>query len=68
MNDLLWNPPKDRDTELNIEKLRYELNKQYDIHLTSYGELYQWSIDYPELFWEYVCNSGAYLVSENKRF
>ncbi len=54
MNDKIWTPK-------NIESTRMWqfmdfVAKQHKLSLTSYQELHEWSVTYPPLFWQALCD------------
>ncbi|HLO17961.1 MAG TPA: AMP-binding protein, partial [Anaerolineales bacterium] len=51
MRSPLWIPSEERKQSANITRFIQEINQQYELKLTSYADLYQWSIDNIPDFW-----------------
>ncbi len=51
MNKKLWQASLQRQKNANITRFIALCNKEYSLHLTGYEELYQWSINDTEKFW-----------------
>ena len=47
----LWTPSEERKREANITRFINEINTRYTLNLSSYPELYQWSIENIPEFW-----------------
>jgi acetoacetyl-CoA synthetase len=54
MAKLLWMPSEERKKEAKVTKFMDFVNKKYNLKLSSYQELYDWSIQYIPEFWEAV--------------
>ena len=48
---LLWSPTEKIIKESELERYRHYVNDKYGISAKSYKELWQWSIDNKEIFW-----------------
>uniref|UniRef100_A0A8C2JNG1 Acetoacetyl-CoA synthetase n=1 Tax=Cyprinus carpio TaxID=7962 RepID=A0A8C2JNG1_CYPCA len=49
---VLWYPDSKRNTQM--DRFRTQVNRDFDLNLANYNDLYQWSVDsYPE-FWAHV--------------
>lgn len=53
-NDILWSPTKEQIEQANSTQFTAHLNRKFTVKLASFQELYAWSIEYPELFWEEI--------------
>ncbi len=51
---LLWEPPKDFVESSNINNYRLWLNERFDLNLTSYEQMHQWSVENIGPFWESI--------------
>ena len=51
-NDILWSPTKEHIEQANSTKFISHLNQLYNLSLESFTDLYQWSIENPESFWD----------------
>jgi acetoacetyl-CoA synthetase len=66
MPEPLWEPSDERIRQSNMLRFMQRVNKTFGTSLSSYAELYQWSIDKIEDFWEMVwrdanlIHSGSY--------
>ena len=50
MNNILWkstNPDKSQ-----MVHFMHQINKSYDLNMTTYNEFYNWSINHINLFWK----------------
>lgn len=54
MAKMLWQPSKEWKDNANITKLINKINEKYDKHISSYDELYNWSIENIPEFWAEV--------------
>jgi len=50
-NKILWSPSKEQVAQANCTKFTTKINQSFDINLVSFQELYLWSIENPESFW-----------------
>ncbi len=60
----LWTPPLDRIENSNLVRFMKEVNAKFTLTLSNYHELYQWSIDNREDFWESVWEFGGIIASK----
>ncbi len=51
MNDTLWEPPQERIRNSNLTSFMAMVTADWDVTLSEYPTLYQWSVDEPEKFW-----------------
>jgi acetoacetyl-CoA synthetase len=58
MARLLWKPTEQQIINSNMYKFMQSVNNRYDLRMTSYDQLYQWSIeniaDFWQHFWQYA--------------
>jgi len=54
MNQILWEPSQERVESSQIWQFTQSLNSRYDLSLSSYSELYDWSINNIPSFWENI--------------
>ena len=52
MSKLLWSPTKNEIKNTQAWEFIQEVNNKFEINLDSFRDLYQWSCDFPESFWE----------------
>ena len=45
MSNILWKPTEENISKTNIEVLRKSINKDHQLNLLSYDDLYNWSIE-----------------------
>ncbi|PMN69489.1 acetoacetate--CoA ligase [Enterovibrio norvegicus] len=48
----LWRPSTTRVANANLTEFMDTVNRQYSLKLTNYDQLYQWSIDHSDAFWQ----------------
>jgi acetoacetyl-CoA synthetase len=60
----LWVPSAERVENSNIVRFIRRVNKKYTLTISNYHELYQWSIDCREYFWETVWEFGGIIASQ----
>ncbi len=53
MARLLWKPTEQQITNSNMYKFMQSVNARYDLQMTSYDQLYQWSIEKTPHFWQH---------------
>ena len=51
MDTPIWTPSPERIAQSNLTRFIGFVNQQHSCRFSTYAELYQWSIDHPELFW-----------------
>ncbi len=58
MRDPLWVPSEERVKQANITQFISFVNREYDLEIDSYNQLYEWSVektpDFWEAMWEFV--------------
>ncbi len=54
MSKPLWTPSPEQVAKANMTRFREYVNRRWKLSLVNYWELYQWSIDCREQFWESV--------------
>lgn len=54
MTDILWKPDQTRIEASQLYSYQQYLHTHYDLQLVNYDDLYQWSIDNRELFWQSI--------------
>ncbi len=54
MTDALWQPSAQRIAGTNLSRFIEQVNQHHHTSFQHYAELYQWSVDHPELFWPEV--------------
>ncbi len=54
MKEILWSPTDYHLSESNIVKFREYVNQEYNLKLSDYDTLYDWSISNPENFWHSI--------------
>ncbi|MCO4837485.1 MAG: acetoacetate--CoA ligase [Oceanospirillaceae bacterium] len=52
MTQPLWQPSQSRIEKTNLWRFIQSVNATYDLNITEYHQLHQWSIDYSDLFWD----------------
>jgi acetoacetyl-CoA synthetase len=50
-NQVLWNPSKDQINNSQMMDFIHYINKDYQLKISDYSKLYQWSIENIDLFW-----------------
>ena len=52
MNKLLWSPTTNEIKNTQAWGFMQEVNQEFKVKLTNFHELYQWSCEFPESFWD----------------
>ena len=65
MSTPLWQPSSEEKKNTILTQFSKKIQAQYDLPDSEYSTLHQWSIDYPELFWEEVWNDSKVLASKS---
>jgi len=52
----LWQPDRAKIDQSGLAQFTDYINDQHNLLLETYSDLWQWSIDEPELFWSGVWN------------
>ena len=63
----LWSPSKELVAGANITAFIKALNQAYKLKLRDYGELWRWSVDHLEEFWDAVWQYGGVVGDRGKR-
>lgn len=66
LGHLLWEPSEPEKAATRIEHFRAWLQHDRQVHLADYSELWQWSVDNVELFWESIWDYFE-VIAEGKR-
>ena len=61
----LWQPSSEEKKNTLLTQFTKKIQSKYDLPDSEYSTLHQWSIDYPELFWEVVWNDCKVLASKS---
>jgi acetoacetyl-CoA synthetase len=61
----LWTPSEERIKQANMTRFMEHINEKYGKELTSYHQLYQWSIDNIPDFWATMWTFGEIRASQN---
>ncbi|MDI6812610.1 MAG: acetoacetate--CoA ligase [Desulfitobacteriaceae bacterium] len=64
MNEVLWEPSKQRVQEANLTRFREFVNRKYGLTLQDYPELYAWSIQETAAFWAAIWEFGEIKASK----
>ena len=62
---LLWQPSQQQIDDSQISQFREIVNRKYNLNLTDYNDLYDWSISCPEYFWECMWKFAHIIASES---
>ncbi len=65
MSTPLWQPSSEEKKNTLLTQFTKKIQAKYDLPDSEYSTLHQWSIDYPELFWEEVWNDSNVLASKS---
>ena len=52
MNSIMWQPSKDYAKNSQMTAYIKYVDDNYGLHITDYFQLYKWSIEQAEIFWE----------------
>jgi len=63
MPKLLWKPTQDRITRSQMYGFMQEINRKYGQSLTTYEELWRWSVDYIPEFWAEMWRHAGIIAS-----
>jgi len=61
---ILWKPTRERVAEANVTKFIQSLNRDKNLSLKNSKDLYTWSIQEPESFWNHVWQFNGLIASE----
>ncbi len=65
MSDLLWQPSAERVRDANMTAFIDQVNRRFGLSVSSYAQLWRWSVDKPEQFWDAVWDFGG-IIAETK--
>jgi len=65
MNKLLWSPSANEIKNTQAWGFMQEVNQEFKIKLTNFHELYQWSCEFPESFWDLFWKYSS-IIAERK--
>ena len=54
MSNLLWHPADKFMQDTNLQKFMDYVNQKFQLNISNYSQIYQWSVDDTQLFWETV--------------
>ncbi len=60
---VMWTPGQHQLNQAQMTRFRLDMNSKYDLKLSSYDELYQWSLSHAEDFWSEVWKLGGIISS-----
>ena len=63
MAELLWQPSRERIESTNMFRFMRRINEQFGTNLSTYPELYQWSVDNIPKFWARVWDFAGIIHS-----
>jgi len=63
MGTLLWDPRKERKQEANMTRFINFVTKKYNLQITSYPQLYEWSVTNIPDFWAAMWDFGEIIAS-----
>ena len=55
----LWQPSRDRVSAARVTRFMALVNQRHALTVTTFGELYDWSIDHPQFFWKLIWEFGG---------
>ena len=65
MSTPLWQPSIEEKENTLLTQFSKKIQAKYDLPDSEYSTVHQWSIDYPELFWEEVWKDSRILASKS---
>jgi len=65
MNKLLWSPSANEIENTQAWGFMQEVNQEFETKLTNFHELYQWSCEFPESFWDLFWKYSS-IIAERK--
>ena len=65
MNKLLWSPSTKEIKNTQACGFMQEVNKEFKTKLTNFHELYQWSCEFPESFWDLFWRYSSIIAERN---
>jgi acetoacetyl-CoA synthetase len=64
MGKLLWKPSEERIEKANMTRFIEFVNKKYDLRISSYNQLYNWSVENIPDFWDAMWEFGGIIASQ----
>ncbi len=55
----IWRPSTTRVADSNLTRFMERLNTRKGLRLRDYGDLYTWSVEEPEAFWQELASFAA---------
>ena len=68
MTDILWSPDKNKIKKSYMSVLKKKINNKYNLGLKSYSDLYEWSVNNINLFWEVLWYDLDIIYSKNFKY
>jgi len=65
MNKLLWSPSANEIENTQAWGFMQEVNQEFQTKLTNFHELYQWSCEFPESFWDLIWKYYSIFAERN---
>jgi acetoacetyl-CoA synthetase len=65
---LLWQPSNQVIADANVTAYRQWINETHYLALSDYDQLWQWSIDHPEAFWQSIWDYFDVISHERPRY
>jgi len=65
MNKLLWSPSANEIKNTQAWGFMQEVNQEFKTKLTNFHELYQWSCEFPESFWDLFWRYTSIIAERN---
>jgi len=65
MNKLLWSPSANEIENTQAWGFMQEVNQEFETKLTNFHELYQWSCEFPESFWDQFWKYSSIIAERN---
>jgi len=65
MNKLLWSPSANEKENTQAWGFMQEVNQEFETKLTNFHELYQWSCEFPESFWDQFWKYSSIIAERN---
>ena len=65
MNKLLWSPSANEIENTQAWGFMQEVNQEFETKLTNFHELYQWSCEFPESFWDLFWRYASIIAERN---
>jgi len=62
-NPILWQATPEQIVDSQMSRFREQVNQQYNLNLTDYHHLYNWSITQAENFWKSIWKFGGIISS-----